>query len=39
MPDLAFLLAVVALVVASLLARIAVSRGHFEDLPPMPRED
>jgi hypothetical protein len=39
MPDLAFLLAVVALVVANLVARIAVSRGHFEDLPPMPHQD
>jgi hypothetical protein len=33
-----FLLAVVALVAVSLTARIVVSKGHFDDLPPMPRK-
>ena len=38
MPDLAFLAAVFALAAATLATRIAVSRGHLDGLPPMPRE-
>jgi hypothetical protein len=38
MPDLAFLLAVFALVAVALATRLAVSWGHFAGLPPMPRE-
>jgi hypothetical protein len=38
MPNLTFLLAVAALVVVNLATRIAVSREHFDDLPPMRRE-
>ncbi len=39
MPEFPFLLGVIALVVINLAARIAVLRGHFDDLPPLPRED
>ena len=39
MPELPFLLGIAALVVLNLAARIAVLRGHFDDLPPLPRED
>ena len=39
MPELPFLLGVIAFVVVNLAARIAVLRGHFDDLPPLPRED
>jgi hypothetical protein len=38
MPNFPFLLGVFALVVANLETRIAVLRGHFDDLPPLPRE-
>jgi hypothetical protein len=37
-PEFPFLLGVFALVVINLAARIAVVRGHFDDLPPLPRE-
>jgi len=39
MPELTFLLGVTALVAVNLAARIAVLRGHFDDLPPLPSED
>jgi hypothetical protein len=38
MPEFPFLLGVIALVVINLAARIAVLRGHFDDLPTLPRE-
>jgi len=38
MPDFLFLLSVSALVIANLATRIAVSRGYFGGLPPLPRE-
>jgi hypothetical protein len=38
MPDLVFLAAVLAFATAALATRIAVSRGHLDGLPPMPRE-
>jgi hypothetical protein len=38
MPDFVFLAALFALAAAALATRIAVSRGHFDGLPPMPRE-
>ena len=39
MPEFPFLLGVIALVAINLATRIAVLRGHFDDLPPLPRED
>ena len=39
MPEFPFLLGVFALVAINLAARIAVLRGQFDDLPPLPRED
>lgn len=39
MPELTFPLAVFALVIASLAARIAVSRRYFSGLPTLPREN